>query len=139
PYRPVTFEHLMVSPQNSRILLNQLITNEIHNAQAGHPAGITLKVNNLVDEELVNRLYDASQAGVKIRLLVRGMFSLVPNQPDFSENIQVTSIVDRFLEHDRVYVFTNKGDEKIFLSSADWMTRNLDYRIEVAVPLLDPQ
>ena len=139
PYRPVTFEHLMVSPQNSRILLNQLITNEIHNAQAGHPAGITLKVNNLVDEELVNRLYDASQAGVKIRLLVRGMCSLVPNQPDFSENIQVTSIVDRFLEHDRVYVFTNKGDEKIFLSSADWMTRNLDYRIEVAVPLLDPQ
>ncbi|MGP7975402.1 polyphosphate kinase 1, partial [Proteus mirabilis] len=139
PYRPVTFEHLMVSPQNSRILLNQLITNEIHNAQAGHSAGITLKVNNLVDEELVNRLYDASQAGVKIRLLVRGMCSLVPNQPDFSENIQVTSIVDRFLEHDRVYVFTNKGDEKIFLSSADWMTRNLDYRIEVAVPLLDPQ
>lgn len=139
PYRPVTFEHLMVSPQNSRILLNQLITNEIHSAQAGHPAGITLKVNNLVDEELVNRLYDASEAGVKVRLLVRGMCSLVPNQPGFSENIQVTSIVDRFLEHDRVYVFTNKGDEKIFLSSADWMTRNLDYRIEVAVALLDPQ
>lgn len=139
PYRPVIFEHLMVSPQNSRTLLNQLITNEIHSAQAGHPAGITLKVNNLVDEELVNRLYDASEAGVKVRLLVRGMCSLVPNQPGFSENIQVTSIVDRFLEHDRVYVFTNKGDEKIFLSSADWMTRNLDYRIEVAVALLDPQ
>ncbi|MDM3829134.1 RNA degradosome polyphosphate kinase, partial [Proteus mirabilis] len=76
----------------------QLITNEIHNAQAGNPAGITLKVNTLVDEELVNRLYDASQAGVKIRLVVRGMCSLVPNQPDVSENIQVTSIVDRFLE-----------------------------------------
>lgn len=139
PYRPVSFEHLMVSPQNSRTLLNQLITNEIHSAQAGHPAGITLKVNNLVDEELVNRLYDASEAGVKVRLLVRGMCSLVPNQQGFSENIQVTSIVDRFLEHDRVYVFTNKGDEKIFLSSADWMTRNLDYRIEVAVALLDPR
>ncbi|PHM30198.1 polyphosphate kinase 1 [Xenorhabdus innexi] len=138
PYRPVTFENLMVSPQNSRAMLNKLIDQEIENARAGEIAGITLKINNLVDRELVDRLYDASEAGVKVRLLIRGMCSLVPNQPGFSENIQVTSIVDRFLEHDRVYVFTNKGDEKIFLSSADWMTRNIDYRIEVAVCLLDP-
>ncbi|MCW7548536.1 polyphosphate kinase 1 [Photorhabdus sp. APURE] len=139
PYRPVKFENLMVSPQNSRAMLNQLISQEIANARANKPAGITLKINNLVDKELVDRLYDASEAGVKIRLLIRGMCSLVPNQPGFSENIQITSIVDRFLEHDRVYVFTNDGDEKVFLSSADWMTRNIDYRIEVAVCLLDPQ
>ncbi|MBS9424069.1 polyphosphate kinase 1 [Photorhabdus caribbeanensis] len=139
PYRPVKFENLMVSPQNSRAMLNQLISQEIANAQANKPAGITLKINNLVDKELVDRLYDASEAGVKIRLLIRGMCSLVPNQPGFSENIQIISIVDRFLEHDRVYVFTNDGDEKVFLSSADWMTRNIDYRIEVAVCLLDPQ
>ncbi|TDB56280.1 polyphosphate kinase 1 [Photorhabdus luminescens] len=139
PYRPVKFENLMVSPQNSRAMLNQLISQEIANARANKPAGITLKINNLVDKDLVDRLYDASEAGVKIRLLIRGMCSLVPNQPGFSENIQITSIVDRFLEHDRVYVFTNDGDEKVFLSSADWMTRNIDYRIEVAVCLLDPQ
>ncbi|PQQ39546.1 polyphosphate kinase 1 [Photorhabdus laumondii] len=139
PYRPVKFENLMVSPQNSRAMLNQLISQEIANASANKPAGIMLKINNLVDKELVDRLYDASEAGVKIRLLIRGMCSLVPSQPGFSENIQITSIVDRFLEHDRVYVFTNDGDEKVFLSSADWMTRNIDYRIEVAVCLLDPQ
>ncbi|WP_445374970.1 polyphosphate kinase 1 [Photorhabdus tasmaniensis] len=139
PYRPVNFENLMVSPQNSRAMLNQLISQEIANAKADKPAGITLKINNLVDKDLVDRLYDASEAGVKIRLLIRGMCSLVPNQPGFSENIQITSIVDRYLEHDRVYVFTNSGDEKVFLSSADWMTRNIDYRIEVAVCLLDPQ
>ncbi|MER2474717.1 polyphosphate kinase 1 [Photorhabdus laumondii] len=139
PYRPVKFENLMVSPQNSRAMLNQLISQEIANASANKPAGIMLKINNLVDKELVDRLYDASEAGVKIRLLIRGMCSLVPSQPGFSENIQITSIVDRFLEHDRVYVFTNDGDEKVFLSSADWMTRNIDYRIEVAICLLDPQ
>ncbi|RAW91096.1 polyphosphate kinase 1 [Photorhabdus laumondii] len=139
PYRPVKFENLMVSPQNSRAMLNQLISQEIANASANKPAGIMLKINNLVDKELVDRLYDASEAGVKIRLLIRGMCSLVPSQLGFSENIQITSIVDRFLEHDRVYVFTNDGDEKVFLSSADWMTRNIDYRIEVAVCLLDPQ
>ncbi|WP_445497522.1 polyphosphate kinase 1 [Photorhabdus sp. SF281] len=139
PYRPVNFENLMVSPQNSRAMLNQLISQEIANARADKPAGITLKINNLVDKELVDLLYDASEAGVKIRLLIRGMCSLVPNQPKFSENIQIISIVDRYLEHDRVYVFTNNGDEKVFLSSADWMTRNIDYRIEVAVCLLDPQ
>lgn len=139
PYRPVTFDNLMVSPQNTRIKLNQLIDTEIENALADKPSGITLKINNLVDRELTDRLYDASNAGVKIRLLIRGMCSLVAGQLGMSENIQVTSIVDRFLEHDRVYVFTNGGDEKVFLSSADWMTRNIDYRIEVAVQLVDPQ
>jgi polyphosphate kinase len=139
PYRPVSFEHLMVSPQNSRDMLYRLIDKEIANVQAGGSGSITLKINNLVDKGLIDRLYVASNVGVKIRLLIRGMCSLVPNLPGFSENIQVTSIIDRYLEHDRVYVFENGGDTKVFLSSADWMTRNIDYRIEVAVALLDPR
>ncbi|MEQ4531339.1 MAG: polyphosphate kinase 1 [Mixta sp.] len=138
PYRPVSFDYLMVSPQNSRRMLYQLIDEEIANAQQGIPAGITLKVNNLVDKGLVDRLYTASSVGVKVNLLVRGMCSLIPNLEGISENIRVISIVDRYLEHDRVYIFDNGGDKKVFLSSADWMTRNIDYRIEVAVAILDP-
>lgn len=138
PYRPVHFDYLMVSPQNSRRMLYDLIDHEIASALAGKPAGITLKLNNLVDKGLVDRLYTASGAGVKVRLLVRGMCSLIPNLPGISDNIQAISIVDRYLEHDRVYVFENQGDTKVYLSSADWMTRNIDYRIEVAAPLLDP-
>ncbi|MEQ9879991.1 polyphosphate kinase 1 [Pectobacterium aroidearum] len=138
PYRPVSFEHLLVSPQNSRDKLYQLIDTEIENALANRDAGITLKVNNLVDKGLAEKLYQASSAGVKINMLVRGMCSLIPNLPGISENIQVISILDRYLEHDRVYVFNNGGDKKVYLSSADWMTRNIDYRIEVAVEILDP-
>ncbi|YCH29604.1 polyphosphate kinase 1 [Erwinia sp. PK3-005] len=138
PYRPVSFDYLMVSPQNSRRMLYQLIDEEIANAQQGIPAGITLKVNNLVDKGLVDRLYTASSVGVKVNLLVRGMCSLIPNLDGISDNIRVISIVDRYLEHDRVYIFDNGGDKKVFLSSADWMTRNIDYRIEVAVAILDP-
>ncbi len=139
PYLPVKFEHLMVSPQNSRLMLYQLIDQEITHAMAGETSGITLKLNNLVDKDLVDRLYRASSAGVPIRLLIRGMCSLIPNLPGISENIQATSIVDRYLEHDRIYVFENNGNKLVYLSSADWMTRNIDYRIEVAVALLDPR
>ncbi|CUU24889.1 polyphosphate kinase 1 [Duffyella gerundensis] len=138
PYRPVTFDHLMVSPQNSRRMLYQLIDQEIANAQNKIPAGITLKINNLVDKGLVDRLYTASSVGVRVNLLVRGMCSLIPDLEGISENIRVISIVDRYLEHDRVYIFENGGDKKVFLSSADWMTRNIDHRIEVAVAILDP-
>ncbi|MGV3344718.1 polyphosphate kinase 1 [Enterobacteriaceae bacterium LUAb1] len=138
PYRPVHFEHLMVSPQNSRNMLYQLIDTEIANAQNGLPSGITLKINNLVDKGLIERLYAASGAGVKVNLLIRGMCSLIPSLDGISENIHIISIVDRYLEHDRVYIFENNGDKKVYLSSADWMTRNIDYRIEVAVALLDP-
>lgn len=116
-----------------------MIDREITNAQNGQPAGITLKLNNLVDNGLVDRLYAASTAGVKINLLIRGMCSLIPELSGVSDNISVISIVDRFLEHDRVYIFENGGDKNVFLSSADWMTRNIDYRIEVAVPVLDPR
>lgn len=139
PYRPVTFDYLLVSPQNSRRLLYDMVDREIKNAQNGQPAGITLKLNNLVDKGLVDRLYAASSAGVKVNLLVRGMCSLIPELDGISDNIRVLSIVDRYLEHDRVYIFENGGDKKVFLSSADWMTRNIDYRIEVAVPVLDPR
>ncbi|MBK4775509.1 polyphosphate kinase 1 [Candidatus Pantoea edessiphila] len=138
PYRPVTFHYLMVSPQNSRNMLYQLVDNEISNAKRKLPAAIILKLNNLVDKGLINRLYIASKSGVKINLLVRSMCSLVPNIPGISDNIRIISIVDRYLEHDRVYIFENRGNKKIFISSADWMTRNIDYRIEVAVAILDP-
>ena len=139
PYRPVSFEHLLVSPQNSRDMLYKLIDAEIANAQQKKPAGITLKINNLVDNGLVDRLYAASSAGVKINLLVRGMCSLIPDLAGISENIRITSIVDRYLEHDRVYIFESGGEKKVYLSSADWMTRNIDHRIEVAVAILDPR
>ncbi|MDU7506375.1 MAG: RNA degradosome polyphosphate kinase, partial [Clostridia bacterium] len=111
----------------------------IANAQKGIPSGITLKINNLVDKGLVDRLYTASSSGVPVNLLVRGMCSLIPELEGISDNIRVISIVDRFLEHDRIYIFENGGDKKVYLSSADWMTRNIDYRIEVAAPLLDPR
>jgi len=139
PYRPVSFDYLLVSPQNSRRLLYDMIDKEIANAQNGLPAGITLKLNNLVDKGLVDRLYAASSSGVQVNLLIRGMCSLIPDLEGISENIRVMSIVDRYLEHDRIYIFENGGDKRVYLSSADWMTRNIDYRIEVAAPLLDPR
>nr|WP_236260974.1 polyphosphate kinase 1 [Pantoea sp. SoEX] len=139
PYVPVKFHYLIVSPQNSRSALYRLIDNEIANIKRKLPAAITLKLNNLVDTGLINKLYKASSFGVKIDLLVRSMCTLIPNIPGISDNIRIISIVDRYLEHDRVYIFENKGNKKIFISSADWMTRNIDYRIEVAVAILDPK
>ncbi|MFY2509482.1 polyphosphate kinase 1 [Vibrio pectenicida] len=139
PYRPVKFEHLIVSPRNSRIKLYQNIDEEIANAKSGRKAAITLKVNNLVDKPLINKLYEASNAGVKIKMVIRGMCSLVPGIKGVSENIRIISIVDRFLEHPRVLIFHNNGSPKVYISSADWMTRNIDYRIEVATPVRDPR
>ncbi len=138
PYQPVHFNHLIVSPRNSRMQLYHLIDSETANARAGKKAAITLKVNNLVDKGLINKLYSASSAGVKIKMIVRGMCSLVPGVEGFSENIKVISIVDRFLEHPRVLITHNNGDPIVYISSADWMTRNIDYRIEVAAPVRDP-
>ena len=137
PYRPVKFEQLIVSPRNSRNKLYRLIDNEIANAQAGKKARLTLKLNNLADKGLINKLYLASQAGVKINMIVRGMCSLVPGLEGISDNITIISIVDRFLEHPRVLIAYNNGDTKVFISSADWMTRNIDHRIEVATPIKD--
>lgn len=137
PYRRIKFNHLLVSPINSRRSIYRLIDNELTNAKAGLPAEIIIKVNNLVDQGIVQRLYAASQAGVTIRMIVRGMCSLVPGIKDISENIRIISIVDRFLEHPRVMVFHNNGNPKVFISSADWMTRNQDHRVEVGTPIYD--
>jgi polyphosphate kinase len=128
---------LLVSPHSARPGLMQLIENEIDNAQAGYRGSMTLKCNNLVDKEVVLKLYEASQAGVEIKLIIRGMCSLLPGVKGISENIQALSIVDRYLEHPRVYVFHNRGVPRYLIGSADLMTRNLDYRVEVLVPVLD--
>ncbi|MGF1715723.1 polyphosphate kinase 1 [Photobacterium chitinilyticum] len=138
PYRPVKFNHLIVSPRNSRSRLYDLIDREIAHAKQNLPSGITLKVNNLVDKGLINMLYQASSSGVAIKLIVRGMCSLIPGIKGISENITAISIVDRFLEHPRVVVFENNGDPEVMISSADWMTRNIDNRIEVGCPIRDP-
>ncbi|WP_428478769.1 polyphosphate kinase 1 [Photobacterium japonica] len=138
PYRQVKFKHLIVSPQNSRSRLYDLIDREIAHAKQNLPARITLKVNNLVDKGLINMLYQASSAGVIIHLIVRGMCTLVPGIKGISDNIHAISIVDRFLEHPRVVVFDNNGDPDVYISSADWMTRNIDNRIEVGCPIFDP-
>ncbi|WP_425934672.1 polyphosphate kinase 1 [Aeromonas rivipollensis] len=137
PYKRYKFNHLLVSPINSRRQLYRLIDNELANAKAGQPSGITLKINNLVDRDLINRLYAAGQAGVPIQMIIRGMCALRPGVPGLSDNIQVISIIDRFLEHPRVMVFHNKGNPQLFISSADWMSRNIDGRIEVGTPIYD--
>ncbi|MGR5286824.1 polyphosphate kinase 1 [Vibrio maritimus] len=137
PYRPVRFNQLIVSPRNSRKQLYRLIDTEIANAQIGKRAALTLKVNNLVDKGLVSKLYEASSAGVKINMIIRGMCSLVPGIEGVSDNIKIISIVDRFLEHPRVIIAHNDGDPQVYISSADWMTRNIDHRIEVAAPVRD--
>ncbi|MCF4101601.1 polyphosphate kinase 1 [Gillisia sp. M10.2A] len=130
-------KHLFISPFSTRINFTKLIMNEISNAMDGKEAKITAKMNSLEDPEIIEWLYKASNAGVKIHLLIRGFTCLVPGIEGLSENIYITSIVDRFLEHGRIYLFENGGDEKIYFGSADWMTRNLDRRIEVISPILD--
>ncbi|WP_139709170.1 polyphosphate kinase 1 [Aeromonas allosaccharophila] len=137
PYRRYKFNHLLVSPINSRRQLYRLIDNELSNAKAGQPSGIILKINNLVDKDLINRLYAAGQAGVPIQMIIRGMCALRPGVPGLSDNIKVISIIDRFLEHPRVMVFHNKGNSQLYISSADWMSRNIDGRIEVGTPIYD--
>lgn len=133
------FKHLIVSPLESRNKIYKLINREISIAKTGKPAYMILKVNSLADEGIVSKLYDASNAGVKIRLIVRGICCLVPGVPGFSENIKVISIIDKFLEHARVFIFGNNGKEEMFLSSADLMTRNFEHRVEVGFPVLDDE
>jgi len=135
PYLSFTFKHLIVSPINARHAIEALIDNEISAAQRLQVSGIILKVNNLVDPGLINKLYQASNAGVSIKLIVRGICSLVTGIKDQSENITVISIVDRFLEHPRVAIFENNGQAKVYISSADWMSRNIDQRVEVGCPI----
>lgn len=131
------FKHLIVSPLESRNKFYELINREIKFAKAKKPAYMILKVNSLADEGIVEKLYEASNAGVQIRLIVRGICCLVPGIPGFSENITVISIIDKFLEHARVFIFGNNGKEEMFLSSADLMSRNFEHRVEVGFPVLD--
>ncbi len=136
---PKGLKHLVVSPIDSRPAIYKLIDNEIKSAKAGKPAYMILKMNSLADEQLIAKLYQASNAGVKIKMIVRGMCCLIPGVKGYSENIQVISIVDKYLEHARVHIYCNGGDELIFLTSADFMTRNIDNRVEVGFPILDEE
>lgn len=138
-YNRGMYRNLMISPFNVRRKLTDLIEAETKNALAGKDAYIILKLNNLVDVEMIEKLYKASQAGVKVKMIIRGICCLVPGVKGVSENIEVVSILDRYLEHTRVLVFGNGGDELMYISSADWMGRNLDRRVEVAAPILDAE
>ncbi|MEJ2618079.1 MAG: phospholipase D-like domain-containing protein, partial [Ignavibacteriaceae bacterium] len=131
------FKNLLVAPFNLRDTFTNLINNEIRNAKEGKDASIILKLNSIEDKKIIKKLYEASNAGVKIKIIVRGICCLIPGVKNMSENIKVISIVDRFLEHSRIYIFYNGGTKKYFVSSADWMTRNLDRRIELAFPVYD--
>ncbi len=137
PYTPPKFKHLLVAPYFLRNKIIKLINKEIKNASAGKEAWAIIKLNNLVDENTVKKLYQASKAGVRIQLLVRGICVLIPGIKNISENITVTGVVDRFLEHSRIMVFANDGKPRYYISSADWMIRNFDHRFEVACPIYD--
>ncbi len=132
------FEHLLVAPHHLRDRFNALIEAEIDEARAGRASGITAKMNSLQDSGMIDRLYEASAAGVPVQLLIRGICCLRPGVDDLSETISGRSIVDRFLEHSRIYLFNAAGAERLYLASADWMTRNLNRRVEVAFPIYDP-
>ena len=137
-YRKDSFYHLVLSPFYLRNKIALLIDNEIKNALAGKKAFIYIKLNNLTDEEIIEDLYKASAAGVDIRLMIRGMISIVPGIKGVSENVRASGIVDRYLEHTRLMIFCNDGNEECYISSADLMTRNIDRRIEVTCPVWDP-
>jgi polyphosphate kinase len=132
---PPRMKKLVMAPSNLRERFLRLIEREQRRAEEGQAAEIRAKMNSLVDEDIIRALYDASRAGVRIRLNVRGVCCLRPGVKGVSETIEVVSIVDRFLEHSRVYYFRNGGDEEVYLSSADWMPRNLDRRIELMAPV----
>jgi polyphosphate kinase len=134
---PKGLKTLLVSPIDSRPAIYRLIDNEMKFARAGKKAYMIFKMNSLADEQLISKLYQASNAGVKIKLIVRGMCCLIPGQKGFSENIEVISIVDKYLEHARVHIYGNGGKELVYLTSADFMTRNIDNRVEVGFPVLD--
>src|SRR5262249_29244226 len=136
--RPRELQHLLLAPTELRRSLSARIRRDADHARAGRPARIVLKMNSLVDPTLIEDLYAASQAAFDIELIVRGIRCRRREVPGVSDRIRVTSIIDRYLEHARVFLFENGGNEEILLASADWMPRNLDHRIEIAFPLLEP-
>jgi len=138
-YRLYRYKHLIVSPHYSRSRFYKIIDREITNALEGKEAFIRLKMNSLSDFDMIDKLYDASNAGVKIQLIVRGICSLIPGVKGMSENIEAISIVDNYLEHSRIYIFCNAGNTEVYISSADFMTRNLDGRVEVTCPIYDQE
>jgi polyphosphate kinase len=134
---PPVWNKFVVAPLGLRRRIIDLLDREIYWANAGKPARIIAKMNSLVDREIVEKLYEASASGVKIDLIIRGICVLLPGIEGVSENITVRSIIGRFLEHSRLFYFANGGEEKVFLSSADWMPRNLDARVELFFPIDD--
>jgi polyphosphate kinase len=136
-YKIKKYKHLIVSPHYTFSALIRLIDQEIANKAQGKNARIRLKLNNITNYKIISKLYEASRAGVQIDMIVRGVCCLIPGVKGMSENIRVISVVDKFLEHPRVYIFENDGDPQMYISSADWMTRNIDNRVEVACPILD--
>ena len=136
-YNIQKYKHLIVSPHYTKKILKQLIDEEIKNSKAGKEAYIKLKMNNITSYKMIDKLYEASRAGVKIQMIVRGICCLVPGREGMSENIEVISIVDKFLEHPRLFIFGNNGNPKVYISSADWMTRNISFRVEVGCPIYD--
>lgn len=139
PYTPVNFKELLVSPNDMRKRLIALINKEIKNKEQGKEAYILAKVNHITDRALIEKLYEASTAGVQVELVVRGNCSLVTGIAGISENIHINGIIDRYLEHSRIFIFANGGEEKYYIGSADWMPRNLDNRIEVLAPVYDKE
>jgi len=136
-FKNFSYKSLLLSPNYARRRLMSLIDNEIKNKELGRDAWIIVKTNSLVDKDMIKKLYQASNAGVRIRLIIRGICSLIPGEPGLSQNIEAISIVDTFLEHSRIFVFCNNNKALYYISSADWMSRNLDHRIEVTCPVYD--
>ena len=138
PYSPIKFRELLVSPNEMKKRFLRLIDAEIKNHRAGLPSGIKMKVNHITDPIMVDKIYEAASSGVPVDLLVRGNCSLVPDQPQLGGRLKVIGIIDRYLEHSRIFIFAGGGQEQCFIGSADWMPRNLDYRVEVVTPVYDP-
>ncbi len=134
-YRVFQYKHIITSPHYTKSVFFRLIQKEIDNAKAGKPAYIHLKMNSISNYEIIDKLYEASQAGVTIKMIVRGICCLIAGESGYSENIATQSIIDKFLEHTRLYIFCNENDPKVYISSADWMTRNIENRVEVSCPI----
>ena len=139
PFIPIRFGELLVAPNFMRRTLMRLIRTETANAKKGLPAYIRMKINHITDDEMIDLLYKASEAGVQVDIALRGNCSIIAGQRGFSENIRICGIIDRYLEHSRILIFANGGKESIFIGSADWMPRNLDHRVEVLAPVYDPE
>ncbi|WP_452225980.1 polyphosphate kinase 1 [Lacinutrix cladophorae] len=138
-YRVFRYKHIIKSPHYTKSAFFKLINQEIENVKAGKPAYIKLKMNSMSSYKMIDKLYEASRAGVKIQLIIRGLCCLIPGKKGMSENIEAISIIDKFLEHTRLFVFCNNNNPKVYISSADWMTRNIENRVEVSCPIYDEE